>query len=464
MDDDGSSHYGGSVAGGNDSLQNSVIGGDFSFASGDDETNDLLRGIFGDDYVHEFSLQNQLSQAQHAVDRPQESRTQGENEDQRLVQEGGSFLPNHTRFGEPQGPRLNADLHEATSTLNFGHQVHQGRNNLAHLMQQQYHQNQTVAQSYHQVGRGISQDSHHMVGGDGAVDHQQHRNSDHHQDELSRQHASANSQQYLHDQMMARQMIQKRMAQHQQQLMMMHLPPQETLYDHKIPPSSVPKHQLSSDAVSSIVEVVNNDSSPLSEFEGAKRQRLDISDGQGPAQPQDPAAMSYAARNQHMPKWMNGVAAPQQRTVAPSASSVYKPPVAAYGRPVVPFTRQYKPIMREIPEHHIPTWELPLPIGVYRMARGPRRFELSLVNVKEFTITGLPTGHDKPPSSLDGLRKKIKEISKDHGVAVYERGKEGGPGRWRIPLVRLANVSCIFSYRYLIFLFHRVHTPPFLPT
>ena len=102
------------------------------------------------------------------------------------------------------------------------------------------------------------------------------------------------------------------------------------------------------------------------------------------------------------------------RAVGQPTASVYKPPLAAHGQPIVPLTPQYKPIRREIPE--------------------PRRLDLSLVNVKEFTITGLPPGHDEAP--MDGLCKKIKEISMDHGVAKYKKGKEGMPGKWRIPLVR----------------------------
>ena len=432
MDDDGSSQYGGSVAGGgtNDSFQNSISGGDLSL-TGDDETTDILRGVFGDDYINEIEVQNQLFQVQHAAGRPVEARIQGENEEDRRVQEvqtSMSFLP-HSRFGEQQQqqhPRRNSDLYEAPSTLSFGHQIRQGRNDLAHMMmqQQQYYRSQPTAQGYHQGGPGIPPDSRPSIGSDGGVveQHQQH-------------------QQYLHhEQMLARQVIQNRMAQHpQQQQMLMRLPQPETLYDHKMPQSSGQKHPYSSEVGSSIVDLSNHDNSPSLEFEAAKKQRrLDKSDdGQGPPQRQDPAAMSYTARNQNMPKWMNAVAGQQQyQTVGPPSASVYKPPVAAYGRSIPPLTRQYKPIIREIPEHHIPTWELPLPLGVYKMATGPRRFELSLVNVKEFTITGLPPGHDKPPSSLDGLRKKIKEISKDHGVAVYERGKEGGPGKWRIPLVR----------------------------
>jgi hypothetical protein len=269
---------------------------------------------------------------------------------------------------------------------------------------------------------------------------------DHQQLQQSQQFTPANMQYQVQGQITAQQqMIPNEMLQQQQQdPMIVQRQPQEASSDHEM--SSVPnqRHRYRLDAESDEIEVVNDDGSPSLGLDIPKKRRLDVyDDGQGPPRRQHPAAISYVARNQHIPQWMNAAAAPQHvhppqfRTAIPSASTGYMAGVTTYdGRQVVSLSRQYKPIMREIPEDHVPTWDLPLPLGIYRMARGPRRFELSLVNVKEFTITGLPTGYDKPPSSLDGLRKTIKEISKDHGTAVYERGKDGGPGRWRIPLVR----------------------------
>jgi hypothetical protein len=95
--------------------------------------------------------------------------------------------------------------------------------------------------------------------------------------------------------------------------------------------------------------------------------------------------------------------------------------------------------MIEIPEDYVSTWEAPIPIHLYRRPQGRRRYELSLINVKEFTITGLPISWDGPPSSLAGLRRKIKELSKDHGKATFERSSGSNEGRWRIPLVRIEN-------------------------
>lgn len=63
-----------------------------------------------------------------------------------------------------------------------------------------------------------------------------------------------------------------------------------------------------------------------------------------------------------------------------------------------------------------------------------RHFRLSLLNVNEFTIAGLPTTIDGPPTPLTNLRTSIRQISRDHGKAVFERDKEGLGGKWRIPL------------------------------
>lgn len=161
-----------------------------------------------------------------------------------------------------------------------------------------------------------------------------------------------------------------------------------------------------------------------------------------------PAAVSYAARNQHLPGWMNaGVRVTQQInnsraatvTVHPGATlSDYHPPPKKPPPTSVasaPKIKQHKPNMLDIPEDYTSTWDAPLPSHLYRRPQGRRRYELSLVNVKEFTITGLPISWEGPPSSLAGLRKKIKELSKEHGGATYDRAKDGTDGRWRIPIV-----------------------------
>ena len=73
----------------------------------------------------------------------------------------------------------------------------------------------------------------------------------------------------------------------------------------------------------------------------------------------------------------------------------------------------------------------PIPNAPQKM----RSFQLSLLNVSEFTITGLRVGDEINGyiTSLAGLRSHIKHISKGHGNAYYERD-EDGDGKWHIPL------------------------------
>jgi hypothetical protein len=60
-------------------------------------------------------------------------------------------------------------------------------------------------------------------------------------------------------------------------------------------------------------------------------------------------------------------------------------------------------------------------------------YKLSLLNVNEFTITGLAPRLYDTPTSVKGLRKAIRRISREHGKAVWEQDAETG-GKWRIPV------------------------------
>ncbi len=226
------------------------------------------------------------------------------------------------------------------------------------------------------------------------------------------------------------------------------------------PPVTVPS-QSDDELVhmsASIMELPGDDSDDASWTETvSKKQRIDAPQPQALLSTRtSPATASHTARTQHMPQWMNGAARLQQQqqqlqqqinppsrqavAVHPGATlSDYRPTlIKSHMTPVLsaPKVMQHKPNMLEIPEDYISTWEAPLPSHLYRRPQGRRRYELSLVNVKEFTITGLPISWEGPPSSLAGLRKKIKELSKAHGKATYERTKDGSDGRWRIPIVR----------------------------
>ena len=148
-------------------------------------------------------------------------------------------------------------------------------------------------------------------------------------------------------------------------------------------------------------------------------------------------------------------------------------------QPVVQPDVSSEPQYINLPSTHIPTWDNPLPpIVVPQQRQSPshmnryKRFELSLLNVSEFTITGLPVSLDGMPSSVLGFRKIVKEVSRGHGKAVFERdnpkkndkndstdtssafgaeqyssyGENKNPdgGKWRIPLVRSNDGICVF--------------------
>lgn len=107
--------------------------------------------------------------------------------------------------------------------------------------------------------------------------------------------------------------------------------------------------------------------------------------------------------------------------------------------PPIPQGKFNKPVYLELPAGFQPSWKNMAPNRVRspssrsHIPNEPKRYQLSLLNVNEFTITGLPLYFDSPPTSISGLRVPIRKISRDHGKAVYERDKEGG-GKWRIPL------------------------------
>jgi hypothetical protein len=174
-----------------------------------------------------------------------------------------------------------------------------------------------------------------------------------------------------------------------------------------------------------------------------KRQRLEPSKATS-QQLNNPAIASYTARNQNMPGWMNnknleqGTHHQQQQQDYHISNQLQKPMKVASASTVTgnrKRNRQHPPIYFALSSDFVPTWKEIYPI---RMSSTQyKAFELSLLNVQEFTISGLSIKYDGPPSSVSGLRKKIKEISKGHGKAVFERDdKEGTGGKWRIPLVR----------------------------
>lgn len=447
------------------SQQNSVDGGGNLSSAGEEEANDILRGVFGDEYVtneqinlaedNESAHHHQQQQPQHAMQQTgvqpegaEHSRGVGAKQNN-FVEQQRNFetqYQQHIYQSQKQGSK-NGTVPMATATATAPVYNQNGVENANQTIQQQEEQHPQDNPSYYPRAY-TPQPS------DSANTNHQQPIQPPNQVALAYHHHQQEHQKQLQAQMMEQQQIQNEAIRHQQNGQPIMSAPVQQQHNRQF--AHLPSRNI--DAVIGMLHRSNSGASASISSVPSKRQRLDSNFRQGLPE-NHPAAASYAARNHYMPGWMNGVATQHQhiqpvqhRAAAPpppnSAPTTYASRIPVYGQPVAPRSRQYKPIMREIPKGHVPTWNLPLPHAVYRMATGPRRFELSLVNVKEFTITGLPTGYDRPPSSLDGLRKKIKELSKEHGKAVYERGKDGEPGRWRIPLVRftIIPVPLFFSY------------------
>lgn len=103
--------------------------------------------------------------------------------------------------------------------------------------------------------------------------------------------------------------------------------------------------------------------------------------------------------------------------------------------------------------YHKPTWEELIPSRDtiqrvnYDQARqeqernAEKTYELSLLNMSEFTISGVSNNLYGGPCRIQGLRRTIKECSRGHGNAVFEVDRDGTStenpdgGKWRIPLV-----------------------------
>ena len=172
-----------------------------------------------------------------------------------------------------------------------------------------------------------------------------------------------------------------------------------------------------------------------------------------PPSQQVAAAASKDARYANMPQWMKSNAARPSRTpiipgqTIPGYKDQYSSAQAAkkiaqmYGGHIDQNLIRKRKMSRhapryiKLPSKFVPSWPdlVPDPPTQVKPVEN-RAYELSLLNLEQFTITGLPVTNEGPPSSVAGLRKKIKEISKDYGKAIYEREGNDGEGRWQIPL------------------------------
>jgi hypothetical protein len=200
-------------------------------------------------------------------------------------------------------------------------------------------------------------------------------------------------------------------------------------------------NQSQASADSRVIELLDDDDdyNDTPEVAPNKRKRLDHVTS-GSQQQSDPAAASAAARNQHMPEWMKNQKSQPRQYIPRQPAPIRRPTVATMSTIPAAASIQsrhqwHEPSYINLPPDFVPTWETLFPVERVKKQEF-KSFELSLLNVQEFTITGLAVKYEGPPSSVTGLRLKIKEISKPHGKAVFERDKEGYGGKWRIPLVR----------------------------
>ncbi|GKZ00892.1 hypothetical protein MPSEU_001040800 [Mayamaea pseudoterrestris] len=99
------------------------------------------------------------------------------------------------------------------------------------------------------------------------------------------------------------------------------------------------------------------------------------------------------------------------------------------------------PLYMKLPSNFRPTWQHILPpthaSSLPRLADNHgsqlKRFQLSLLNVNEFSFMGLPvSSFDVRPTPISGMRVPIRQISRPYGKAEFEQDADGG--KWRIPL------------------------------
>ena len=152
---------------------------------------------------------------------------------------------------------------------------------------------------------------------------------------------------------------------------------------------------------------------------------------------------SYLARSEKMPSWMqlNGhTHPPSHLNNLQTHDSLH----AMYDT----ITPQQHPFWFTEPQYisqssdYIPTWkalqsfEATAIVGTLQYQAAYKHYELSLLNVSEFTVNGGTTSSQSgyESTSLAGLRVHIKSIAREHGKAVFERDVGTNEGKWRIPL------------------------------
>lgn len=172
------------------------------------------------------------------------------------------------------------------------------------------------------------------------------------------------------------------------------------------------------------------------------------------------ALASYHARAANLPSWMDqhtGVATAIERVYQPEQpmsalmNSYYPAPTDTFQRPLpAPIDFRQNQVLNQphylsYPPNFKPTWALLVPpppqkIAPLQQPAGAaslgqvKVYQLSLLNVNEFTIEGVSPRFGMPLTSISGLRVPIRQISRTHGKSVYQRDNDGGEGKWRIPL------------------------------
>lgn len=144
-----------------------------------------------------------------------------------------------------------------------------------------------------------------------------------------------------------------------------------------------------------------------------------------------PSVQSLHDRRKHTPEWMKSAAKPNQPGTILSTFPTNDSSGMQQHKPPLPPINIAIPLV--LPPEFRPSWTQLLPNkgdSSNNSTKERRAFKLSLLNVNEFTITGISPSWNQPPTSTAGLRRVIKSIAREHGKAVYERDT----GQWRIPL------------------------------
>lgn len=201
---------------------------------------------------------------------------------------------------------------------------------------------------------------------------------------------------------------------------------------------------LSSEATGEVADAQKTDTfDGQEELHQAKKQRTDGQFNPPGQQPEESLSTALAQHNQSGGTNRGQLIQPgrtlSEAAVMPQPLQSARPP-SMYPMNQVAYER---PVYINIDSANPPTWRTLLPSPVAHRKPPPsanggskvRRFKLSLLNVNEFTIAGMPLYMDGPPTPVTNLRTAIRQISRDHGKAVFERDKNGnGGGKWRIPL------------------------------